>query len=315
MTFVPHFSANTICRSALLCLLLWLPASELLSAQASLIKPAPATPTLVAPRDVDYPGVMRVAVDATDLDRHIFDVRQSIPVAQAGPMTLLYPKWLPGVHSPLRNTVHLMAGLTITANGQPVPWVRDEIEMTAFHVEVPEGARSLDLHFQYLSPTHEKIGRVVMTPVMLNLQWLSTAFYPAGYFVSRIQVEPSVKLPDGWGFGCALETNSFSRGWVTFKPTTIETLMDSPMFAREADGRAMVALEDRRMRSEHGLTDVVRPGIGFLTFAAVERAFRSLGLTGRFFRSRGPMAWRARRQLAWLRLGRAPAAFGVWVAQ
>ena len=92
-------------------------------------------------------------------------------------------------------------------------------------------------------------------------------------------------------------------------------VMDSPMFAREADGRAMVADEDRRMQSEHGLTDVVRPGIGFLTFAAIERAFRSLGLTGRFFRSRGPMAWRARRQLAWLRLGRAPAAFGVWVAQ
>lgn len=92
-------------------------------------------------------------------------------------------------------------------------------------------------------------------------------------------------------------------------------VMDSPMFAREADGRAMVADEDRRMQSEHGLTDVVRPGIGFLTFAAIQRAFRSLGLTGQFFRSRGPMAWRARRQLAWLRLGRAPAAFGVWVAQ
>lgn len=92
-------------------------------------------------------------------------------------------------------------------------------------------------------------------------------------------------------------------------------VMDSPMFAREGDGQAMVADELRHIEAEHGISGVVRPGIGFLTFAALERAASSLGLRGRFFPSLGPIGWRVRRQLAWLRLRRAPAAFGVWVAK
>lgn len=92
-------------------------------------------------------------------------------------------------------------------------------------------------------------------------------------------------------------------------------VMDSPMFFRERDGHAMVVDQLGQLASEHGLRDVVRPGIGFLTFAALELAAARLGMHARFFRSRGPLMWRARRHLAWLRLGRAPAAFGVWVAQ
>src|SRR6185503_13434810 len=126
---------------------------------------------------------------------------------------------------------HLTGGLTITANGRPVTWTRDLVEVTAFHLEVPSGVTALDVRFQFLSPVEAKIGRVVMTPAIVNLQWLSTAMYPAGHYVSRIRVEPSVKLPAGWGFGCALETNAVADNWLTFKPTTFETLMDSPIFA------------------------------------------------------------------------------------
>jgi SAM-dependent methyltransferase len=92
-------------------------------------------------------------------------------------------------------------------------------------------------------------------------------------------------------------------------------VMDSPMFAREGDGHAMVADELRRIEAAHGFRSVLRPGLGFLTFAALERAASSHGLRGRFFQSRGPIGWRMRRQLARLRLRRAPAAFGVWVAR
>jgi predicted metalloprotease with PDZ domain len=199
-------------------------------AQVRTPQPEPQPPTIAAPRDVDYPGTMQLKVDATDVERRIFEVQQIIPVAKAGPLTLLYPKWIPGGHSP-RGNINLMGGLMITANGRPLPWTRDPVEVTAFHVHVPEGAGFLEIRFQFLSPVETKIGRIVVTPVMLNLQWLSTALYPAGHYASRIQVEPSVKLPEGWGFGCALETNAPLGGWVRFKPTTFETLMDSPMFA------------------------------------------------------------------------------------
>ena len=92
-------------------------------------------------------------------------------------------------------------------------------------------------------------------------------------------------------------------------------VMDSPMFARDEEGQAMVADERRKLAVEHGVENAVRPGVGFLTFAALERAASCLGLRGLFVPSHGSMGWRVRRQFARLRLGRAPAAFGVWVAQ
>lgn len=92
-------------------------------------------------------------------------------------------------------------------------------------------------------------------------------------------------------------------------------VMDSPMFARINDGEAMLDDERRRMSAEYGVVDPVRPGAGFLTFAALDRATEALGLRGLFVPSRGPVLWRLKRRLARLRLGRAPAAFGMWVAE
>jgi SAM-dependent methyltransferase len=92
-------------------------------------------------------------------------------------------------------------------------------------------------------------------------------------------------------------------------------VMDSPMFARAADGESMVASVRRRFREQYGLADPVTPGVGFLTFDEVEAAFTSLGMSARFFPSPGPLRWRLRRPLARLRLGRAPATFGAWVAR
>ena len=92
-------------------------------------------------------------------------------------------------------------------------------------------------------------------------------------------------------------------------------VMDSPMFADERDGEAMVADRHRQMQSDHGLTSVVRPGLGFLTFPLLAAAAARLGLCGAFYRSRGSFLLQARRPFARLKLGRPPAAFGLWVAR
>src|SRR5687768_10411957 len=125
-------------------------------------------PTPIAtPRDVAYPGTLKVEVDATDIERRIFRIRQTIPLAGPGPVTLLYPQWVPGGHSP-RNALHNMAGLVIKANGKVVPWTRDPVQVFAFHLTPPAGTTALEVEFQYLSPTAADQGRVVMTPEMLN---------------------------------------------------------------------------------------------------------------------------------------------------
>jgi len=195
-------------------------------------QPIPMPAPIAAPRDVAYPaGTLKLEVDATDVERRIFRIRQSIPiVAGGGQMTLLYPQWVPGGHSP-RNALFNMAGLVIKANGKVVPWTRDPVQVFAFHLTPPADAKTLEVEFQYLSPTAGDQGRVVMTPEMLNAQWLNLAFYPAGYFTRRINIDAAIKLPDGWGYGTALETEKSDGGWTRFKTVDFDTLMDSPMFA------------------------------------------------------------------------------------
>ncbi|HEX5656855.1 MAG TPA: hypothetical protein VFX59_06655 [Polyangiales bacterium] len=185
--------------------------------------------TIEAPKDVEFPGRVALAVDASDVQRGIFRVRQQIPVPAPGPMTLLYPKWLPGYHAP-QAEIALFAGLEVHAGGERLQWKRDLVEVFAFHVDVPVGAETLDVSFQFVTPTAPEHGRVVVTPDMLNLQWNSVLLYPAGYFSRRIEVEASVKLPAGWSFGCALQASSVD-GLCKFEPVPLDVLVDSPIFA------------------------------------------------------------------------------------
>jgi predicted metalloprotease with PDZ domain len=201
------------------------------AATAMFMAAAGARAATPAPADTDYPGTLKLAVDATDLDHRVFRVHETIPVA-AGPLTLFYPQWLPGNHGP-RGPVDQLAGLTITAGGKPLAWSRDTSDVYAFNVDVRQGATSLDVEFQFLSPQDSSQGRVVMTQEMLNLQWNTVVLYPAGHYSSRITVAPSVKLPSGWKFATALDGGGDvgSDGSITFKPVSLEVLVDSPMIA------------------------------------------------------------------------------------
>jgi len=193
-------------------------------------QPLPMPAPIMQPKDIPYPGAIRLNVDATDVQRHVFNVRETIPVRASESMVLLYPQWIPGNHSPT-GRVDQIAGLMIHANGASVPWVRDPVDVFAFHVSVPAGASTLDVSFQFTSSVDTPEGRIVMTPAMLNLQWYAVALYPAGYFARQIMTEASVRLPDGWDFATALEAAGSNRGVTTFKPVSLETLADSPIFA------------------------------------------------------------------------------------
>jgi SAM-dependent methyltransferase len=94
-------------------------------------------------------------------------------------------------------------------------------------------------------------------------------------------------------------------------------VMDSPMFTHDSAGQAMVAAQRRTSWTVNGEDGAaaIQPGFGFLTFDLLERAAAALDLRARFYPSRGPLGWRLQRQVGRFRLGRAPAAFGVWVAR
>ncbi len=193
-------------------------------------EPYPYPPAMPTPRDIPYPGSIGLSVDITDVNRHIISVEESVPVPAPGPFILLYPAWVPGTHSP-SNPLPNLASLVIRGNGAVIPWLRDTVDMHAFHMNVPPGVGTLDVSFQYLSPptTHE--GRVEMTPNMVDLAWQETLLYPAGYFSRDIPVDVTLTLPQGWQYGTALETAQFADATAVFHPTTLNTLVDSPLYA------------------------------------------------------------------------------------
>ena len=192
-------------------------------------QPVPLPPPIIAPADTPYPGVIKLMVDLRDTARRIVSVHETIPV-EPGELTLLYPKWIPGNHSPT-GPISKIAGLTVTAAGKRIDWVRDRVDMYAFHIDVPPGAAALDVDFQYLSPIRPPEGRIAISSEIADLGWNQVVLYPAGHFARRINVAPSVTLPDGWQFATALEFGAQKGNVVHFKPTTLNTLIDSPLYA------------------------------------------------------------------------------------
>ncbi len=207
-------------------------ASFLVPAHAQKIhepEPAPLPPPIAAPRETPYPGVIELLVDLTDNQRRIVNVHETIPV-QAGDLTLLYPKWIPGNHSPT-GPISKVAGLVVTANGTRLNWVRDRVDVYAFHIVVPPEVKSIDVDFQFLPPLRAREGRISLSSKIVDLAWNTVLLYPAGHFARCIAFSPTVKLPQGWQFASALEVKSHEANTVHFKETMLNTLVDSPLYA------------------------------------------------------------------------------------
>ncbi len=192
-------------------------------------QPVPIVDTIPAAQDVPYPGTITLNVDATDTERGIFTVHETIPVSKTGDVALLYPKWLPGNHAP-RGEIEKVASLVVRANGKVLPWTRDTVDVYAFHVNVPQGAKTLDVDFQFLSATKGDQGRIVATPTMISLQPNSVSLYPAGYFTRQIPIQMTVKFPTGWTAAGAVPAKA-SGSTYSYDTTNYEILVDSPVLA------------------------------------------------------------------------------------
>lgn len=174
------------------------------------------------------PIPIRLQVDVSDTQRRLFRVEETIPV-QAGPLSLLYPEWLPGNHAP-RGPIEALAGLRIEGGGQAIPWTRDPLDMYRFRLQVPEGVVELKVRFDYATPMVREQGRIVATPEMIGLQWNAVLLYPEGA-ARALPVEPSVRLPAGWQQASALQALDREGDLVRFAGVDLETLIDSPLFA------------------------------------------------------------------------------------
>ncbi len=192
-------------------------------------QPVPLPPPIATPADTPYPGTVELAVDLTDTLRRIVSVHETVPV-EGSELTLLYPQWIPGNHSPT-GPISKLGGLVVTAQGKRLAWVRDRVNVYAFHIEVPPGVQSVGVDFQYLSPLRKEEGRIQISDEIADLAWNDVLLYPAGHFSREIRFRTSLKLPAGWKYATALEPAGQKGDLVQFKDTTLNTLVDSPLYA------------------------------------------------------------------------------------
>jgi predicted metalloprotease with PDZ domain len=191
-----------------------------------------AMPSPIAtPVDKPYVGPIQLSVDITDLTDRVWKVHEDIPAELgAKEMVLLYPEWVPGAHSP-EGRISAVAGIETAVDGKRVQWVRDSVNMYALHVPLGDGAKTVGLDFDYLSPIKPAAGRIEISDAIADLAWNEVVMYPAGYFSRDVSFDTTLKLPAGWKYATALETVSNTDNTIRFDRTTLNTLVDSPLYA------------------------------------------------------------------------------------
>ena len=173
---------------------------------------------------------LRLHVDLTDASRNLYHAQLNIP-ANPGALTLVFPKWIPGNHRP-SGPIAALTGIRMEANGKPLPWERDPVDMYAFHVVVPEAAHAIEVSLDAITSSDSAGGSgPAASSNLLDLNWNAVVLYPQGADSDRVEFVPSVKLPRGWKFGTALVATHISGDEVEFAPVSLTTLVDSPLIA------------------------------------------------------------------------------------
>ena len=174
---------------------------------------------------------IEITADLSDAPRKLFHAEVDLPVTP-GPLALTTPKWIPGYHMP-NGPVAEITGVVFTANGQTLAWRRDDVDLYQFHLTIPQGVTTLHAHLDCIVTSR-------ISQKMAAMEWETLLLYPADTPVRDIPIQPSVKVPSGWGIGTALtpvSSGSYpvpASGAVTqFAATNVEQLQDSPIITGE----------------------------------------------------------------------------------
>jgi predicted metalloprotease with PDZ domain len=178
-------------------------------------------------------GPITLEVDATQAPQKIIHTHMLMPVSP-GPLTLYYPKWIPGEHAP-DGPIANLTGLKFSGNGKTIPWRRDLVDMYTVRLDVPQGVSSLEVKLDYVEPAALSgfSAGASATDKLVVISWNQNLLYPAGRPAQDIIFKPSLKLPEGWKFGTALPVAREEGNEIEFKPASLNRLVDSPVSASE----------------------------------------------------------------------------------
>jgi predicted metalloprotease with PDZ domain len=180
-------------------------------------------------------AVAQVDVDAREAPRGVLKAHLRLPVS-AGPLTLLYPKWLPGRHSPA-GPITSLAGPRLRAGGAPLAWRRDLLDPYVFHVDIPPGVKLLEADLEVLTaPAPDGVVQGLETPryateSLALVEWNQVLLYPAGPSSDALTYAASVRVPPGWHTATALAPAPGAAGADErrFAPVSLTTLVDSTL--------------------------------------------------------------------------------------
>jgi len=167
-----------------------------------------------------------LTVDATKTPQKLLHAHLAMAV-KPGPLTLYYPKWIPGEHGP-DGPIASLTGLKFLGGGKTIPWKRDLLDVFTFHVDIPAGVSKLEADYDYIEPDGGSA-----TDKLVVLEWNEVVLYPAGVRAEQLMYETKLTMPEGWKFGTALPVASASGNHIEFKPISLDLLVDSPVITGE----------------------------------------------------------------------------------
>ena len=175
-----------------------------------------------------HPAAAQISltVDLTKTPQKLLKAHE-VMAAKPGPMTLYYPKWIPGEHGP-DGPISSLTGLHFKSEGKEVPWKRDLLDPFTFHIDVPAGASKLEADYDYIEPEGGSA-----TDKLDVLEWNEVVLYPAGTPAEKLMYEAKLILPEGWKFGSSLPVAKDGGNHLEFKPISLDLLVDSPVIAGE----------------------------------------------------------------------------------
>jgi predicted metalloprotease with PDZ domain len=167
-----------------------------------------------------------LTVDATRTQQKLLHAHLTMPV-KAGPLTVYYPKWIPGEHSPA-GPIGDLTGLKFEADGKVIPWQRDLLDTFTFHLQIPAGVTHLNASYDFIEPDGNSA-----TDKLMVLEWNEVVLYPEGTPAEKLLYDTKLVMPEGWKFGSSLPVESQSGNQVSFKPISLDLLVDSPVITGE----------------------------------------------------------------------------------
>jgi predicted metalloprotease with PDZ domain len=199
--------------------------------------------TLSSPitRAQTVPPVMQITVDASEINRKIIHGSTTIEF-DGDSLSLLYPKWIPGIHGPGGPIQNLTRFHVTDESGTVIPWERDWSDPFRFLVGTAPDETNVTIELSYIcsQPTDLSWGSdCTGTSALGVINWNPITVYPEGAPVRDLRVEPRMLVPSGWKYATAMPTTEMRGDTIVFETVSFEELIDYPVIC----GRYMNSYE------------------------------------------------------------------------